>query len=266
MDTTQQKSMFKFYTRTNYLTKSFVWAAIAFAMVFAIGFASWKIVDSTGILTGLFTGSFGSTEVYASHTGALADSWNKLETLNIVGIVLSIISLVMTMVWMFKITTASKMFIFLAYGTYIVSQGIGFAFMFMSFNVTELIYIFAIAGGIFGLMAICGLVFNLQKFGGFLFIGMIAVMIMSLVTLFMSIWMDMEMMYFIMTIVSGFLFMGYTAFDVWFIKKSSQYMQMSGGMLDPQMDFRMTAFFSFKLLSDMIGLIWMIARIVARNR
>lgn len=257
-----------FISKQHYLTKSFLVAGLAFLAVFFIGFGSWKAIDSSGMLRGLFTGSsFGSSLVYnANSVVKLSESYQNLQTLNTVGMILSIISMVTTIVWSFTFQKASKMFIFIAYGVFVAAQGIGFSFLFISFNTEELVYIFAIAGGLFALMAVAGMVFNMQKFAPFMIVGMIAVSIMSVVMMILywcGIYSDTAM--FVLTIVSGFMFMAYTAFDVWMIKRANEFASMNGGM-DSAMNFRLIAFFSFRLLSDIIGLIWMMARIVLRNR
>lgn len=234
-----QQAKTGFITKQNYLTRSFLWAGIAFLAVFFIGF---------GLKTGLVNQNV-NTEAFST-----------------AGWVLSIISMVTTIVWSFTFMKASKMFIFIAYGTYVVTQGFGFTMLFLFYNFSDLVYIFAIAGGLFLLMAVCGMVFNMSSVGKFLLVGMIAVSIMSMVMMILY-WTGIysDTFVFIMTILTGFLFLGYTAFDVWMIKKAGEYSSMSG-MVDKEMEFRFIAFFSFRLLSDLIGLIWMVARIVLRNR
>lgn len=256
-----------FYTKQHYLTKSFLWAGIAFLAVFFIGWGSWKAIDSSGMIRDLMTGSFGESALWSLTAAQEAEFAGQLDSLNnllIAGSILSVISMVTTIIWSFKFMSASKMFIFIAYSVFIAAQGIGFSMLFVSFNTQELVYIFAIAGGLFGVMAIAGMVFNMQKFRPFLIVGMIAVSIMSLVMMILywtGTYSDTAM--FVLTLLSGFLFMAYTAFDVWMIKNAAQFSQLGG---DSAMDFRLVAFFSFRLLSDIIGLIWMMARIMLRNR
>ena len=154
---------------------------------------------------------------------------------------------------MFRINRASKPFIFITFGIYIVAQGLGFGILFTILKAIELITIFAIGGGIFIAMAAAGyLAKNLMGMAPFLIAGTIVIILSSLIAMilyFAGIYSDVFIM--IITFGSGVLFAAYTAFDVNMIKLSSQY----NNLTEDDDHFRLVMFFGFKLLIDLISLI-----------
>lgn len=246
------------------LKKSFAVAAIGFLLVCAIGYLTSHIVDSTGIIRRTVNDSRFDFSMYQSlkETNEMA----KLAKLSIAGIVIILISSILNIFWSFRYNVASKPFVIICLSLFIIGQGIGFGMLFVTWNAADLLIVFGIAGGLFGIMAIIGFFSkNLMPLGKVLFMASIAVIIMASIAGILyatGVYNDTFIMF--IWVFTGFLTLAYTAFDVWWIKQHG--LMQSGYGDDKEMEFRLVAFFGFRLLSDLISLIWTVARIYARSR
>ena len=248
------------------LRKSFLIAGIAFAITTVIGLvvSFWlkSVFDSSGLLSGkrFDTG-------FISKRNDLGSETAKLFKFLIAGGIISIFSSIITLVWMFRILKAGKLFIYVAFASSILSQGIGFGMLFTIFNAMELLSIFGIGGGLFLIMAMAGyMAKDLSSMRPFLIAGTIAVMALSLVSVIMyfaGVYSDT--FYMMLVIGMGILTLAWTMFDVWTIKRTSEYYEMNGSS-DDMMQFRLQSFFGFKLFTDLVAIIWTIARIYMRMK
>jgi len=271
--------MIKTKTRTTeqrILTRAFAWAGIAFMLIAAIGAITFSAMNNTTlgreIHEQIGNRKFNFSKIYGNVS---FDGGMKMITkLSFAAFGLIIISSVTSIIWAFRMMKASKVFIFVNYAVYIAANGISFGFLFLTMNAMELVSIFAIAGGIFIVMAAVGYFSkDLSGMGRYLFFGSIFIGIIAIVNLGLTLGGVWNSSYShgttpwlvqIMWIGTGLLMMGFTAFDVWRLKKLSAWAEANGS--DSEMNFRLTAFFGFRLLTDLVGLIWTVARIYMASR
>ena len=99
-------------------------------------------------------------------------------------------------------------------------MGLSLASVFIEFTQTSITRVFFITAGTFGAMSLYGYTTkrDLTKFGSFLMMGLIGIIIASLVNIFMQ----STMMYFIISILGVLIFVGLTAYDTQKIKNMYQ--------------------------------------------
>ncbi len=248
------------------MSRAFLMAGTGFLLIMLIGFITKEVVDASGIVKSelhSLRGSRLNMSIYKSIEGT--GEYVRLARLSIASMVLIILSSVLRMVWAFRVSTATKPFIFLAFGAYIAAQGVCFGVLFITWNAIELLGIFGVGGGVFAIMAVIGYFSkDLSPMRPYLIGGSIILFIGSILTIvlyFAGIYSDKLIM--IMTLLSLVLFMGFTAYDMWRLKRTSEWAEVHG--MDDVMRFRIAAYFGFRLLSDLIAIIWVIVRIYIRK-
>ena len=110
-------------------------------------------------------------------------------------------------------TTCKVLFLLYSFIT-----GLTFSSIFVLYKITSIISLFLIASIIFGIFAILGSVtkIDLTKIGTFLFMALISVVIFSIFNIFIA----SEKIDFVLAVVSLFIFMGITAYDIQKIKRN----------------------------------------------
>lgn len=116
-----------------------------------------------------------------------------------------------------KPTTCRVMFIL-----YSFVSGVTFSSIFIVYKLTSIIYIFLVAALVFGIFALIGYKtdMDLTKIGTYLIMALIAVIICSLINIFVG----SETFDLVISLVVIIIFMGMTAYDVQKIKKSYELM------------------------------------------
>ncbi len=119
-------------------------------------------------------------------------------------------------------TTATGLFV-----GYSVLNGLTLSVIFLSYTSSSIAGTFFITAGMFGAMAIYGLVTkrDLSGWGSFLFMGLIGIIIASIVNIFLK----SSNMYWIISMLGVFIFTGLTAYDVQKIKRMGEEGIMSQG-------------------------------------
>lgn len=247
------------------LKRSFLLAGILFAIVCIIGFITKAIIDRTGALSDYYASTSSSWD-----TSFLTQSDESFKVVKIIfgfGGVCIIASAICSLVWVFRISKASKTFIVVNYTLFALAQGIGFGSLFIVFQATELLAIFGIAGGIFLAMGAIGfLIKDGTKLLPFILIGFAVSVVLSLISTIMyftNVYSDNLILF--ITIFTGFMTCIYIMFDVWYIRRSGQFYEMQS-INDSDMAFRLAAFFGFRLASDLVSLVWTVARLYLRSR
>ena len=112
-------------------------------------------------------------------------------------------------------STASALFI-----GYSVLNGLFFSTIFLRYTGTSIASTFVITAGMFGAMAVYGLVTkrDLSGWGSFLFMGLIGLIIASIVNIFLK----SPGVYWVTSMIGVFIFTGLTAYDVQKIKKMGE--------------------------------------------
>lgn len=112
-------------------------------------------------------------------------------------------------------STASSMFLL-----YSILNGLTLSVIFLQYTNSSIAATFFITAGMFGAMAVYGLVTkrDLSAFGSFLFMGLIGTIIASVV----NFWLKSPALYWGISMIGVFVFIGLTAYDVQKIKKMGE--------------------------------------------
>ena len=118
--------------------------------------------------------------------------------------------------------TASALFVI-----YALLNGLFFSTIFLRYTGSSIASTFLITAGMFGAMAIYGLVTkrDLSGWGSFLFMGLIGLIIASIVNIFLA----SPAVYWVTSMIGVFIFTGLTAYDVQKIKRMGEEGIMSQG-------------------------------------
>ena len=249
-----------------FLRKSFLVAGIGFFSICLIGLIVNFIVDGSGILKEeLDSSSRFNFSMYKKMK--LAGALSRLARISVFGMGLIVISTVLNLVWAFRALKASKGFIYTTFSIYVLSQGIGFGTLFLTWKAIDLIAVFGIASAMFLIMATIGYTSkNLLPLGKWLIIGSLFAFVFGIIGVILYLaGAYSETFSLIIYSLFGFLVLGWIAFDVWSIKRTSQYAASVGGF-DEVIEFRLIMWSGFKLLSDFVALIWIIAHFYQRSR
>lgn len=246
------------------LKKSFLVAGMLFAVVCIIGFIVKAIIDRSGALSDYYASSS------AWDTSFLTQNTTDFRVVKLIfgfGVICIIASWICSLIWAFRISKASKAFIVVNYVLFAIAQGVGFSSLFIVFKATELLAIFGIAGGIFLAMGAAGYIIkDGTKLLPFIFIGFAVSTVLSVISIIMyfsNVYSDNFILF--ITVFTGFMTCIYIMFDVWYIRRSGQFYEMQT-LNDPDMAFRLVSFFAFRLASDLVSLVWTVARLYLRAR
>lgn len=247
-----------FTKEASIFTRAFIWAGVSFLLICLIGVATWAVTDPGGVLKDLGTKKYDWDYLYVSRVAS------TLTRVSFAAIGLIFVSGIMRIVWWFRFNKASKTFIYVNYVIYIVAQGLGFGILFTTWRAQEIMTVFGISGLAFLAMAWAGYIAkDLSKMAPFLIIGSLFMMIITIPMLIMSFMIDLDGLWFAWTIGIGILTLMYTMFDVWQLKKTSEFMTAQNGS-DELTEFRIVSWFGFRLLTDMVQLVWVMVRLYMR--
>lgn len=160
-----------------------------------------------GLLVTFLTGYYISLNEYA-----LAKIFSGIGYILMIAIELGLVIFLSARIRKMKPTTARICFLLYSFIT-----GITFGGIFIIYELTSIVYAFLITAIVFGLCALLGKFSKIDftKFGTYLYIGLFAVIICSVVNIFLK-------APIINTVLSGaiiIIFMGLTAYDIQKIKK-----------------------------------------------
>ena len=131
-------------------------------------------------------------------------------------IIFAIIEIGLVLFFSFKIRTMSSTAAKICFLIYSFVTGLTFTYLFLVYELYSLIYVFGITSLLFGTFALIGHFTNidLSKLGTFLFMGLFAIIICSLVNMFVG----NETFDLVLTIIGIVIFLGYTAYDIQKVK------------------------------------------------
>lgn len=141
--------------------------------------------------------------------------------------------------------------LFLAYAAI---NGVSFSFIFLAYTAASIFKTFAIAAGMFGVMAVLGYTTkqDLTSFGKIMMMGLIGIIIASLVNFFLK----SSAMEYIISIIGVVVFTGLTAYDVQKLKNIG-----AGTELDGATGSKLAIMGAFNLYLDFINLFLMLLRL-----
>jgi len=157
-------------------------------------------------------GLTGIVAYFTAHTGlAMAIVGSPIFFILIIG-ELGLVFYLSARVEKMQASTASSLFI-----GYSVLNGLTLSVIFLAYTSASIAGTFFITAGMFGAMAIYGLVTkrDLSGWGSFLFMGLIGIIIASIVNIFLN----SSAMHWMISMIGVFIFTGLTAYDVQRIKK-----------------------------------------------
>lgn len=144
------------------------------------------------------------------------------------------------------------------YTIYSYITGVTLSVLFMVYTTTSLFTIFLVTAGIFGVMAVYGLVTkrDLSSFGSLFMMGLIAVIVMSLVNVFL---LKSNVVDTVISVVAVLIFVGLTAYDTQKIKERV-------AISNDQNVLSLALFGAFELYLDFINLFLRLVRIFGKER
>ena len=155
-----------------------------------------------------------------------------------------------------RISAMSATLMFLAYSAL---NGVTFAAIFLVYTRSSIVSTFLVTAGTFGAMSLYGYVTkrDMTGFGSFLFMGLIGIIIASVVNIFLQ----SEMIYWVVTYIGVFIFVGLTAYDTQKIKQIGQ-----AGFANSEQQQKAAVLGALRLYLDFINLFLMLLRIMGNRR
>ena len=146
----------------------------------------------------------------------------------------------------------------LCYVIYSILMGVSLSFIFWTYTTASIFKTFIISAGMFGVMAVVGYTTktDLTKFGSFLFMALIGIIIASLVNFFMH----SARLDYIISIAGVLIFTGLTAFDVQKIKEIG-----NSGINEGDMMAKLTILGALTLYLDLLNLFLYLLRIFGES-
>lgn len=147
----------------------------------------------------------------------------------------------------------------LMYVIYSILMGISLSFIFWVYTTASIFKTFIISAGMFGVMAVVGYTTktDLTKFGSFLIMALIGIVIATLVNMFMH----SARMDYIISILGVLIFTGLTAFDVQKIKQIGE-----AGISDGDVMAKITVHAALSLYLDFLNLFLYLLRFFGNTR
>ena len=231
-------------TMTQDMSRSFV------STVFVWMFAALGITAATAYL-------FGTNEaLFSMLVHVMPQGGAKMSILGwIVTLAPFIIVLTMT-TRMHKMSVQKTV---LMYVIYSILMGISLSFIFWVYTTASIFKTFIISAGMFGVMAVVGYTTktDLTKFGSFLIMALIGIVIATLVNMFMH----SARMDYIISILGVLIFTGLTAFDVQKIKQIGE-----AGISDGDVMAKITVHAALSLYLDFLNLFLYLLRFFGNTR
>ena len=231
-------------TMTPTMTKSFV------STVFLWMFAALGITAATAFL-------FGTNEALLSTLISITPEGST--KISIFGWIVTFAPFIIVLVMSARINRMSVQKTVLWYVIYSILMGISLSFIFWAYTSASIFKTFIIAAGMFGAMAVVGYTTNtdLTKFGSFLFMALIGIIIASLVNFFTH----SARLDYIISILGVLIFTGLTAFDVQKIKQIG-----NAGINDGDMMAKITVHAALTLYLDFLNLFLYLLRFFGNSR
>ena len=131
-------------------------------------------------------------------------------------LIYAIIEIGLIIFFSLKIRTMSSITAKICFLLYSFVTGLTFSYLFLAYELYSLIYVFGITSLLFGTFALIGYFtkIDLSKISTFLFMGLFAIIICSLINMFIG----NETFDLILTIIGIVIFLGYTAYDIQKVK------------------------------------------------
>lgn len=198
-----------------------------------------------GLLVSFLTGYFVSTNVNML--------FNLIKPGYVIGIL--IIEVFIAIFLSARITKMQPMTAKILYFVYSFTTGLSLSFVFVVYEITSIIYVFAVTSLLFGIFAFIGKVtkLDLSKISTVLLMGLIALVLVTLINLFIG----SETIDLILCYAGIIIFLGYIAYDMQKVK----YLQK----VIPDQE-NLSIFCAFQLYLDFINLFYRLISLFGKSK
>lgn len=212
-------------TENKLISKTFLWMFIGLAITFGVGY---YVSCNENMLFNLFSGY----------------KWLVLVILEF-GLVIALSAF---------ITKLNPMIAKVLFCIYALVTGLTFSTIFVVYELGSIIYVFGITGVVFLIFALLGYYtkLDLSKIGTYLLMALIAIIIASIINMFIG----SSALEFGITIIGLIIFVGYVAYDINMLKRSSAYDQNEN----------LPIFWALQLYLDFINLFIKLLRLLGKER
>ena len=154
-----------------------------------------------------------------------------------------------------RITKMNPMTAKILYFVYSFTTGLTLSLIFLTFELTSIIFVFAITGGLFGIFAFIGKTTNLDlsRFSTILLMGLLAIIIATIVNIFIG----SQTFDLILCYAGIIIFLGYVAYDMQQIKRLA--------LVIPDQD-NLAIFCAFQLYLDFINLFYRLISLFGNSK
>lgn len=212
-------------TENKIISKTFMWMFIGLAITFGIGY---YVSCNENMLFNLFSGY----------------KWLALVIVE-VGIVVALSAF---------IEKLNPMVAKVLFCIYALITGLTFSTIFIVYEIGSIIYVFGITALVFLIFALLGYYtsIDLSKLGTYLFMALIAIIIASIINIFIG----SNSLEFAITIIALIIFVGYVAYDVNMLKNSGKFGQSEN----------LPIYWALQLYIDFINLFIRLLRLLGKER
>ena len=212
-------------TESKIISKTFMWMFIGLAITFGVGYG---VSCNENMLYNLFSGY----------------KWLVLVIAEF-GLVIALSAF---------ITKLNPMVAKVLFCVYALVTGLTFSAIFVAYELGSIIYVFGITGVVFLIFALLGYYTNmdLSKLGTYLLMALIAIIIASVINIFIG----STALEFGITIIGLLVFVGYVAYDINMLKKSNAYEQNEN----------LPIYWALQLYLDFINLFIRLLRLLGKER
>lgn len=170
-------------------------------------------------------------------------------------IVIFIIEIIIAVFLSTRLTKMNPMTAKILYFVYSFTTGLTLSLIFVVYEITSIIFVFAITAGLFGIFALIGRFtkLDLSKIGTILLMGLLAIIIVTIINIFVG----SETIDLILCYVGIIVFLGYIAYDIQRIKFLADFV--------PNED-NLAVFSAFQLYLDFINLFYRLIRLFGKSR
>ena len=212
-------------TENKLLSKTFMWMFIGLAITFGIGF---YVSCNENMMYNLFMGY----------------KWIILVILEL-GIVFALSMFIEKL-----IPLVAK----ILFCVYALITGLTFSAIFVVYELGSIIYVFGVTSIVFLIFSLLGYYtkMDLSKLGTYLFMALLAIIIASVINIFIG----SSMLELGITIVALIVFIGYVAYDIYMIRQSGKFAQSEN----------MPIFWALQLYIDFINLFIRLIRLLGKDR
>ncbi len=212
-------------TENKLISKTFLWMFIGLAITFGVGYC---VSCNENMLFNLFSGY----------------KWLVLIIAEF-GLVIALSAF---------INKLSPMVAKVLFCVYALVTGLTFSTIFVVYQLGSIIYVFGITGVVFLIFALLGYYtkLDLSKFGTYLLMGLIAIIIASLINMFIG----SSSLEFAITIIGLLIFVGYVAYDINMLKNKVYNMDSEN----------LSIFWALQLYLDFINLFIRLLRLLGKQK